>query len=191
MPRLPVEEARKGHFRSPHRVSWLPRLTLDGWLLFATYGVRLIAYGSVSVILGLYLAALGFEAGAIGLVFTAAVGGGGLMTALLSWVADRWGRRRVLVIGALLLAAAGVVFATTTDLVVLLVAAVFGTLSPSGSEVGPFLSIEQAMLPQTTSDEHRTRAFSAYNVVGQAIGAVGSGAAAVPALLGVEPATGY
>jgi len=47
------------------------------------------------------------------------------------------------------------------------------------------------MLPQTTSDEHRTRAFSAYNVVGQAIGAVGSGAAAVPALLGAEPLAGY
>ena len=170
---------------------WLPSLTSDGWLLFATYSVRLAAYGCVSVILGVYLAALGFEAGAIGLVFTAAVGGGGLMTAILSWLADRWGRRRVLVIGALLMAAAGVVFATTTNLVVLIVAAVFGTLSPSGSEVGPFLSIEQAMLPQTTSDEARTRAFSAYNVVGQAIGAVGSGAAAVPALLGAEPLTGY
>lgn len=114
---------------------WLPSLTPDGWLLFATYRVRLAAYGCVSVILGVYLAALGFEAGAIGLVFTAAVGGGGLMTATLSWVADRWGRRRVLVIGAVLMAGAGVVFATTTNLIVLLVAAVFGTLSPSGSEV--------------------------------------------------------
>ena len=170
---------------------WLPSLTSDGWLLFATYSVRLAAYGCVAVILGVYLAALGFEAAAIGLVFTAAVGGGGLMTASLSWAADRWGRRRVLVIGALLMAAAGVVFATTTNLVVLLVAAVFGTLSPSGSEVGPFLSIEQAMLPQTTSDEERTRAFSAYNLVGQTIGALGAGAAAVPALLGAEPLAGY
>jgi MFS family permease len=172
-------------------VSWLPRLTLDGWLLFATYGVRLIAYGSVSVILGLYLAALGFEAGAIGLVFTAAVGGGGVMTALLTWVADRWGRRRVLVMSALLMAAAGAVFATSTNVVLLFVAAALGTLSPSGSEIGPFLSIEQAMLPQTTTDQERTRAFSAYNVVGQGLGAIGSGAAAVPALLGAEALEGY
>src|SRR5918912_278137 len=131
MPRLPSEEAGKGHFGSSGRVSWLPRLSLDGWLLFATYSVRLIAYGFVSVILGLYLAALGFEAGAIGLVFTAAVGGGGLMTATLSWVADRWGRRRVLVIGAVLMAAAGVVFATPTNLALLLLAAALGSLSPS------------------------------------------------------------
>jgi MFS family permease len=62
---------------------------------------------------------------------------------------------------------------------------------PSGSEVGPFLSIEQAMLPQTTPDEDRTKAFSAYNVVGQALGALGSAAAAVPAILGLEALTGY
>ena len=36
----------------------------------------------------------------------------------------------------------------------------------SGKEVGPFLSIEQAILPQTTSDEQRTVIFSAYNLVG-------------------------
>ena len=153
--------------------------------------MRLAAYGWVSVILGVYLAALGFEAGAIGLVFTAAVGGGGLMTAVLSWVADRWGRRRVLVVGAVLMAAAGVVFATATNLLVLMLAAAFGTLSPSGSEVGPFLSIEQAMLPETTGEQDRTRAFSAYNVIGQTVGALGSGAAAMPALLGADPLTGY
>jgi MFS family permease len=170
---------------------WLPRLTSDGWLLFATYSLRLAAYAWVAVILGLYLAALGFEASAIGLVFTAAVGGGGVMTASLSWLADRWGRRRVLVIGALLMAAAGAVFATSTNRIVLIMAAAVGTLSPSGSEVGPFLSIEQAMLPQTTSADDRTKAFSAYNVVGQGIGAAGAAAAAVPALLGAEPVTGY
>ena len=172
-------------------VHWLPALTTDGWLLFATYSVRLVAYGFVSVVLGLYLAAIGFGAATIGLVFTAAVGGGGVMTALLSWVADRWGRRRVLVLGALLMAGAGAVLATSSNLVLLIVAVALGTVSPSGSEVGPFLSIEQAMLPQTTPDEDRTKAFSAYNVVGQAVGALGSGAAALPAVLGAEPLAGY
>jgi MFS family permease len=66
-----------------------------------------------------------------------------------------------------------------------------GTLSPSGSEVGPFLSIVQAILPQTTSDQDRTKAFSLYNVIGQGVGAIGSAAAALPALLGAEPVDGY
>lgn len=48
-----------------------------------------------------------------------------------------------------------------------------------------------AMLPQTASDEQRTTVFSAYNVVGQGVGAVGAGAAAQPSLLAVEPLEGY
>src|SRR6266508_3618196 len=84
----------------PSWPSWWPELTRDGWLLFATYSVRLGAYAFVSVVLGLYLAELGLETWAIGLVFTAALAGGGVMTGLLSFAADRFGRRRVLVLGA-------------------------------------------------------------------------------------------
>ena len=113
------------------------------------------------------------------------------MTATLSWVADRCGRGRVLIVSVLLMALAGIVFATTSDFVLLLVAAAIGTVTPSGSEVGPFLSIQQAMLPQTTRDADRTGAVSAYNVVGQGVGAIGSPATALPALLGAEPMHGY
>ena len=55
----------------------IPPLSADGWLLFATNGVRLFAYGFIAVVLGLYLKELGLEAWAIGVVFTAAIGGGG------------------------------------------------------------------------------------------------------------------
>ena len=53
-------------------------------------------------------------------------------------------------------------------------AAIFGTISPSGKEVGPFLSIEQAILPETTQDQHRTTVFSAYNFLGLLCGALGA-----------------
>src|SRR5687768_10749688 len=127
----------------------IPPLSRDGWLLFATNGVRLFAYGFVAVVLGLYLKELGLPAWAIGVVFTAAIGGGGVMTGLLSAIADRLGRRKVLVLGAVLMALAGLVFAVTDNWLVLAAAAIVGTVSPSGREVGPFLSIEQAMLPET------------------------------------------
>ena len=52
-------------------------LTRDGRLLVATYAVRLFAYGFISVVLGLYLAGLGLEKWAIGLVFTAALADAG------------------------------------------------------------------------------------------------------------------
>jgi hypothetical protein len=57
---------------------------------------------------------------------------------------------------------------------VLTLAAVFGTISPSGKEVGPFLSIKQAILPQTSQDLYRTKVFSVYNLVGSIFGAFGA-----------------
>ena len=130
----------------------LRSLCYDGWLLLATCGVRSFAYGFLSVILGLYLDAVGLSPVAIGWIFTAALAGGAVMTIIITAVADRFGRRALLIVGAILMALAGSVFALSHDPILLTIAAVIGTISPSGKEVGPFLSIEQAILPQTTHD---------------------------------------
>jgi len=166
-------------------------LSRDGWLLFATCGVRSFAYGFLSVILGLYLDAVGLSPAAIGWIFTAALAGGAVMTLIITAVADRFGRRALLIVGAVLMALAGSVFALSRDPILLTIAAVLGTISPSGKEVGPFLSIEQAILPQTTQDEQRTAIFSAYNLVGSFAGAVGALAVAIPSLLSLSTITGY
>src|SRR5262249_17255832 len=144
---------------------WAKTLSRDGWLLFAACGVRNFAYGFLSVVLGVYLAALGQSVEAIGGIFTAALAGGALMTLALTSVPDPLGRRKVLALGAVLMAAAGVAFALTDQILVLTLAAILGTISPSGKEVGPFLSVEQAILPQTTTDARRTEVFAAYNLV--------------------------
>jgi MFS family permease len=131
-------------------------LSRDGWLLFATCGVRSLAYGFLSVILGLYLDSIGLSRTAIGWIFTAALAGGAVMTILITAIADSFGRKFLLIAGALFMALAGWVFAVSDNPILLTLAAVFGTISPSGKEVGPFLSLEQAILPQTTSDQNRT-----------------------------------
>jgi MFS family permease len=166
-------------------------LTRDGWLLFATCGVRSFAYGFLSVVLGLYLDAIGLDKVSIGWIFTAALGGGAVMTVILTAVADSFGRRRLLVLGALLMAAAGSVFAVSDSPMLLIIAAICGTISPSGKEVGPFLSIEQAILPQTTDDQSRTSIFSAYNLVGSLFGALGALAVALPSFFLMPPPSGY
>jgi MFS family permease len=173
------------------RREWLPRLSRDGWLLFATCGLRTFAFGFLSVLLGLYLAALGLEAPAIGGIFSAALAGGAVMTVVLTQVADRIGRRRILILGGFLMAASGAVFATAEAPLVLLIAAVLGTISPSGKEVGPFLSLEQAILPQTTDDEGRTSVFAAYNLVASLAGALGALAVGLPDQFGLPPLAGY
>ena len=153
-------------------------LTRDGRLLFGTRIVRLYAYGFLSVILALYLAELGFSDRQIGLLLTATLIGDAIISLGIASVADRVGRRRMLVVGAGLMILAGLVFASTRYLLLLVLAAIIGTISPSGNEVGPFLSIEQAALPQTIPDRHRTQVFAWYNLAGSfatALGALSAG----------------
>jgi MFS family permease len=167
------------------------QLSRDGWLLFATCAVRSFAYGFLSVILGLYLDAIGLSTTAIGWIFTAALAGGALMTVIITSIADSFGRKNLLIFGALLMALAGWVFSVSGNPIFLTLAAVFGTISPSGKEVGPFLSIEQAILPQTTTDQNRTTVFSAYNLVGSFASALGALAVGLPQQFFTTAVSGY
>ncbi|MGH7888659.1 MAG: MFS transporter [Candidatus Binatia bacterium] len=166
-------------------------LSRDGWLLFAACGVRSLAYGFLSVILGLYLDAIGLSTTAIGWIFTAALAGGAVMTILLTAIADSFGRKMLLTVGALLMAIAGWVFAVSDNPILLTIAAMFGTISPSGKEVGPFLSLEQAILPQATSDQNRTAVFSVYNLVGSFAGAIGALAVGLPSFFSLTAVAGF
>lgn len=169
------------------------RLTLsrDGWLLFASCAVRSFAYGFLSVILGLYLDTIGLGMAAIGWIFTAALAGSAGMTLIVTSVADRFGRKTLLILGAALMALAGGIFALSDNPIWLTIAAIFGTISPSGKDIGPFLSLEQAILPQTTTDQQRTAVFSAYNLVGSFAGAVGALTVGLPELLSFSSLSGY
>jgi MFS family permease len=76
------------------------------------------------------------------------------------------------------MAAAGAVFILTKNPAILTLAAIIGIISPSGNEIGPFLSLEQSSLSQILPDEKRTSVFGWYNLAGSfatAAGALGSG----------------
>jgi MFS family permease len=53
-------------------------------------------------------------------------------------------------------------------------AAIIGVISPSGNEIGPFLSIEQAALSQLLPGDRRTRIFAWYNLAGSFATAAGA-----------------
>ena len=149
-------------------------LTGDAWLLFVTRFIRLFAYGALSVVLVLYLVAIGIDEAHVGLLLTATLIGDTVVSLALSTRADRVGRRRVLILGALLMAAAGLVFASTHLWWLLLLAGIVGIISPSGHEVGPFLPIEQAALSQVVDDRRRTHVFAWYALTGSIATALGS-----------------
>ena len=147
-------------------------------LLFTTRIVRLFCYGFLSVVLALYLAQVGLAETEIGLLFTLTLFGDAGISLWLTTSADRFGRRRTLIIGALLMVGAGVVFILTRNPLLLMAAAIIGVISPSGNEIGPFLSVEQAGLTQLLPDDRRTQTFAWYNLSGSfatAIGALAGG----------------
>jgi len=155
----------------------LRQLPRDGWLLFATRFVRLFAYGSLSVVLVFYLIGIGLSEPQVGALLTLTLAGDTVVSLLLTTRADRIGRRRTLIAGAALMAIAGAVFASSHALWILLLAGTIGVISPSGNEVGPFLSIEQAALAHVVTDRTRTEVLAWYTLVGSFATAFGSLAA--------------
>ena len=146
----------------------------DITLLFSTRIIRLFCYGFLSVVLALYLAETGFDEKLIGLLFTLTLAGDAGITLWLTTHADQLGRKKTLLIGALLMFGAGAVFVVTHNIILLMAAAIIGVISPSGNEIGPFLSVEQAGLTQLIPNEKRTKIFAWYNMVGSFATATGA-----------------
>jgi MFS family permease len=143
-------------------------------LLFTTRSIRLFAYGLLSVVLALYLAQIGLAEREIGLLLSLTLAGDVAISLWITSIADRFGRRRMLVLGSLLMIFAGALFLSTRLFWLLALSAIVGIISPSGNEIGPFLSIEQAALSQLVADRNRTGVFAWYNLTGSFSTALGS-----------------
>jgi MFS family permease len=149
-------------------------LSRDVPLLFVTRVLRMIAYGSSSLILVLYLAALELDERQIGVLLSMTLVGDTALSLWISTVADRMGRKWMLIAGAVLMVLGGAAFALTSSFLPLLLAATIGVISPSGNEVGPFLAIEQAALAQQVAARERTRVFAWYHLAGALATAAGA-----------------
>jgi MFS family permease len=117
---------------------------------------------------------LGLSESQTGLLLTLTLVGDTAVSLYLTTRADRIGRRRMLLIGAILMAAAGLAFAFTHNFFLLIFAGTIGVISPSGNEVGPFLSIEQAALSHVVPSQTRTEVFAWYTLAGSLATAVGA-----------------
>jgi MFS family permease len=161
----------------PRDVGVAPRLLLVG------RGLRAFGDGFVSLLLPVYLAALGFNGFYVGVLAAATLFGSALLTLVVGFIAHRFGQRTLLVAATLLMIATGVGFTLESDFWPLVVIGFIGTLNPSSGDVSIFLPLEQAMLAETVSDESRTSVFAAYSLVGSLVAALGALAAGLPELL--------
>jgi MFS family permease len=134
----------------------------------------MFAYGLVSLILVLYLTRIGFNEKTIGLLLSLTLAGDMLISLWMTTHADRIGRRKMLIAGAVLMSLAGLVFVSTSFFPLLMIAAIVGVISPSGNEIGPFLSIEQAAISEEVTGSRRTHLFAYYNLMGSLATALGA-----------------
>lgn len=159
-------------------------ISQDGKLLLGARIVRTFSYGFLSVILAIYLHLIGFNDILIGLVLTATLVNSVFFNLFSSAYADKIGRRKTLIIYAALMIISSIIFFVTDNYVALVIAALIGTINVTGSEVGAFLSLEQALLPQTVHDiKKRNSIFAIYNAVGTFALSAGVLLAGLPSLL--------
>jgi len=146
----------------------------DTTILFSTRILRLFCYGFLSVILTLYLVEAGFKETQIGILFTFTLLGDAIISLWLTTSADRFGRKKTLLLGALLMGGAGLGFVLTRSFIPLVIFAIVGVISPGGKEIGPFLSVEQSSLTHLVPNQKRTDVFAWYNLAGSFATAAGA-----------------
>lgn len=163
----------------------------DRNLLFLARAIRTFAYGFFAASFSLYLESRGISSGLVGVVFSVALAGGAILTTVFALVASRWGRRRLLQLTAALMILGGALVARSTNRFLLLIAAAIGMLSPTGQEIGPFMSLEQAIM-SGVSEGRQTWAYAWYNLIASfstALGALVAGTSALAPRLGITPAS--
>jgi len=153
-------------------------VTRDGALIFTGRVVRTFSLGALSLALPLLLKHRGLSAAALGGVLTATLVEDAFLTAAVTALAPRWGRRRLLILSAIPMVAGGVALALARDTGWLLAAVVIAVVSSNGQDAGPFSPLEVAILPDAVPARRQTRAFAWLNVAGflpAALGALAAG----------------
>lgn len=155
----------------------------DQVVLLASATLRSVAIGLAGVLIALYLGRLGFRPGGIGAVLGAGLAGATVATLLVSAVGDGLSRRAWLIGLGVTSAAGAVALACLSSPLAIGVAAFLGMVNGMGRDRGAALVLEQAVLPSTTDDAGRTRAFAWYNLLQDFGHGVGGLLAALSAIL--------
>lgn len=154
---------------------------MDRGLLLAARGLRAFGFGFAAVLIGIHLEGRGLSPALIGLtlgVGLAAASLSGLVTASL---AAKIGRRRTLAISGALMAVTGLDLALATQPAALVAAGVTGMLGAASVDLGPFASVEQAVLAEAAPAVGRNIAFARYSLTGGLFNAAGALAATLAA----------
>ncbi|ODV93987.1 hypothetical protein PACTADRAFT_72130 [Pachysolen tannophilus NRRL Y-2460] len=163
-----------GAFLEELGVSTLLESPIDFKLIVLIRAIRLFAFGGVSIVIALYLNLIGFNEGFIGFFFTLTMMGDLFVSFLLAMVADKWGRKRVMICSNIIMCITAFVFYFFQSPKVLVPMTIIGFITPSGNEVGPFRSIEQSVIACLVPFEQRSDCYAWYSFLGILSTAFGS-----------------
>ncbi|EME77656.1 uncharacterized protein MYCFIDRAFT_157723 [Pseudocercospora fijiensis CIRAD86] len=150
----------------------------NAWLMIAARSLRMFAYGTNALVLALFFSELGFSDARIGLFMTLTLLGDVFLGTSLTLIADRFGRRKILLGGSFLMVLTGLCFAIFENFWILLFAAIVGVVSATGGDFGPFRSIEESIISQLTTPSTRSDVLAWYvtfSAWGSSVGSEASG----------------
>ena len=151
----------------------------DNALLLATRGLRAFGFGFAAVLVALDLERAGLSPTLIGLTLGLGLAAASLSGLASAWLSGRYGRRATLAVVGLLMAATGLDLALAGQPTLLVLSGVTGMLGAASVDLGPFASVEQAVLAEAVPPEGRNRAFGRYALAGGLFNAAGGLSAAV------------
>ena len=137
----------------------------------------------MGVVLGIYLSRLGFSSLIIGIVVAVGLAGAASATAIVSFFADRFGRKQSLLLLSALTAIGGLALAFSPGIPLLLAMVFVAMLNGTGTERSPIYALEQAVIPSLVPDSRRTWSLALYNVLIDGGGSLGALCAGVPLIL--------
>lgn len=132
-------------------------------LILATRMFMSVGRALLSIVIALYLAALGFSGLEIGALFVGVTFASAVMSSTVGFLSDRLGRRPFLVVVPLVAAVASAIYATTETPAVLFVCAALGSFGrgagAGGGNVGPYQPAESAFIAEDVPTANRVDAF--------------------------------
>jgi MFS family permease len=146
--------------------------------------VRVYVSGLLSIIIPFYLGTLGYGLYIQGVVLVAILAGNALSNVTVTYLEAPLGNRHLLQVFSILMIVSGAMLTFSTSLVIIIVACIIGNISNTGTEAGPFQSIEAGVLPDLTSEGSAVKVFGRYNLIGYSAAAVGQLTSSLPGLVG-------
>lgn len=146
----------------------------DAYIIITLRCLRMFSAGIPALILALFFASLNFPDSRIGAFMTLTLLGDVVLSLLLTLIADKVGRRRILLGGSAMMVLSGTAFAMSENFWILLGAAVIGVISVTGGDAGPFRAVEESVLSGLTDEQTRSDVLAWYVTATTMAGAIGT-----------------